>query len=103
MDDHGLGHVYRASDTVSGQDVAVKLEYLDVLENQLETEEEVYQTLHGERGFPKVHWFGQDEDHNILVMDLLGPSLEELFKLCGKRFGVATTLNIGLQAVRTAD
>lgn len=95
------GRVYRARNIASDQDVAVKLEDMNTLENQLETEDEVYKALRGKPGFPRVHWFGQDDNYNILVMDLLGSSLEELFIACGKRFSMNTVLRISLQAVST--
>lgn len=100
-DHRALGRVYRARNIASEQDVAVKLEDLNMLENQLETEDEVYTALRGKPGFPRVHWFGQDDNYNILVMDLLGSSLEGLFMACGKRFSTQTVLRIGLQAVST--
>jgi len=39
--------------------------------------------LQGGLGFPAVHWFGVEGDYNVMVMDLLGPSLEDLLKFCG--------------------
>lgn len=36
-------------------------------------------------GIPGVKWFGSEGDYNVLVIDLLGPSLEDLFNYCGKR------------------
>ncbi len=32
-----------------------------------------------DRGIPKMHYFGAEGEYNLLVMDLLGPSLEDLF------------------------
>jgi len=29
-------------------------------------------------GFPRVHWFGVEGDYNVMVMDLLGPSIDDL-------------------------
>lgn len=51
-------------------------------------------------GVPKAHYFGQDSVYNCLVMDLLGPSLEELFDQCGRKFSVATVCQSAIQMVR---
>jgi hypothetical protein len=42
-------------------------------------------------------WYGQEKDYNVLVMDLLGPSLEDLFTFCGRRFTMKTTLMLADQ------
>ena len=41
------------------------------------------------------HW--QQKDYNILIMELLGPSLESLFQSLNKRFSIKTTCIIGIQ------
>ena len=35
-------------------------------------------------GIPHIRWYGQERDYNVLVMDLLGPSLEDLFNFCSR-------------------
>ena len=47
--------------------------------------------------------FGQEGLHNILVIDLLGPSLEDLFDHCNRRFSIKTVVMIAKQMVRHAD
>ena len=33
-------------------------------------------------GIPKVEWLGKSKKWNVLVMEYLGPSLEELLSFC---------------------
>ena len=47
-------------------------------------------------------WFGQEKEYNVLVMDLLGPSLEDLFNFCQRSFTMKTVLMLADQ-VRMAD
>ena len=49
-------------------------------------------------GIPKVYYFDRHENkYNYLVMDLLGPSLSDLFQLKEKIFSLETVLLIGIQ------
>lgn len=48
-----------------------------------------------------MRWCGTDGDHNILVMDLLGRSLEDLFVFCGSKFTLKTVLMLADQMVTT--
>ncbi len=53
-------------------------------------------------GIPNVYHFGQEGLHNILVIDLLGPSLEDLFDTCNRRFSTKTVVVVGKQMVQFA-
>ena len=47
-----------------------------------------------------MYYFGQEGLHNILVIDLLGPSLEDLFDMCGRKFSIKTVVMTAKQMVR---
>jgi casein kinase 1 len=51
-------------------------------------------------GIPKAYYFGQEGLHNILVIDLLGPSLEDLFDLCGRKFSLKTVCMLAIHMVK---
>lgn len=51
-------------------------------------------------GIPNVRWFGTEGDYNVLVMDLLGPSLEDLFNFCSRKLSLKTVLMLADQMVR---
>jgi len=48
---------------------------------------------------PNVRWFGTEAGYNIMVMDLLGPSIEDVFNTCGRRFTLKTVLMLADQMV----
>lgn len=61
--------------------------------NFLLQEGAVYRNLEGGAGIPKVYWFGfHGAEYRALVMDLLGPTLEDLFYLCKRHFSMKTLL-----------
>ena len=50
-------------------------------------------------GIPNVYYCGAEGEYNIMVMDLLGDSLEDLFVMSGKKFDLKTTLQLAYQMV----
>jgi hypothetical protein len=45
-------------------------------------------------------WFGSEGDYNILVIELLGPSLQDLFAYSNNSFSLKTVLLIAKQMVQ---
>jgi len=94
-----FGDIYLGINIISGEEVAVKLESTRARHPQLEYEARVYKALAGGVGIPFVRWFGIEQDYNCMVIDLLGPSLEDLFNYCGRKFGLKTVLLLADQLI----
>jgi serine/threonine protein kinase len=47
--------------------------------------------------------YGTEGDFNILVIDILGPTLEELFEYCRRKFTLKTVLMIALQMLKRIE
>uniref|UniRef100_A0A7N0ZT44 non-specific serine/threonine protein kinase n=1 Tax=Kalanchoe fedtschenkoi TaxID=63787 RepID=A0A7N0ZT44_KALFE len=87
-----------AIDERSREQVAIKFESVRANNPRLASENRVYNRLGGENGmFPKVRWYGRSGQQYALVMDLLGDSLEKVFKQCGRRFSLKTVLMLADQ------
>ena len=87
---------------------AVKLEKIDQRHQQLFSETRIYCWLHSDSGclaqaIPNVVYYGSEGDFNVMVMDLLGPSLEDLFHKCGKKFSLKTVLMCADQMIKRIE
>jgi len=92
-----FGDIYLGTNINSGEEVAIKLESTKSRHPQLAYEYKVYRILAGGVGVPNVHWFGKEGDYNVMVMDILGPSLEDLFNFCSRKFTLKTVLMLADQ------
>ena len=87
-----FGEVFLAYEQSTKKEVAVKVEQAKAKHPQVLHEAKLYKLLEDGLGTPKVYWVGTEGDHSSMVMDLLGPSLEDLFNYCHRRFSLHTVL-----------
>lgn len=66
-------------------------------------ETKLYRILQGGVGVPNVHWFGVEGDYNVMVIDLLGPSLEDLLNYCKRKFSLKTVLMLADQMLQRIE
>jgi len=97
-----FGEVFHGINVKTNIEVAVKLEPVNTKHPQVFYEAKLYQYLLSDssvidKGIPNVYYCTTEGEFNILVMDLLGPSLEDLFNLCNRKFSLKTVLMLADQ------
>ncbi|XP_031556243.1 casein kinase I-like [Actinia tenebrosa] len=94
-----FGDIYLGTNISTGEEVAIKLECVKTKHPQLHIEAKFYKMMQGGVGIPTIKWCGTEGDYNVLVMDLLGPSLEDLFNFCNRKFSIKTVLLLADQTI----
>lgn len=93
-----FGSIYKGQNIRTNEYVAIKIETIKHDLKLLKNESIIYQYLNGCHNIPSVKWFGKDNNNYYMVIDLLGPSLQDLIetknKLCLK-----ITLKIGIKII----
>lgn len=91
-----FGDVHMGINVKTNEEVAIKLESIYAKHSHLAHEYNILRSLSGasERdvGIPRVYWFGKEGDYYAMVMDILGPSLMDLFNFCSRKFTLKTIL-----------
>ncbi|OIW17164.1 hypothetical protein TanjilG_18119 [Lupinus angustifolius] len=98
-----FGEIYLGTNLQSNEEVAIKLESVKTKHPQLLYESKLYKILQGGTGIPNLKWFGVDGEYNVLVMDLLGPSLEDLFNFCSRKLSLKTVLMLADQMINRVE
>ncbi|KAJ9505679.1 hypothetical protein QJQ45_024141 [Haematococcus lacustris] len=118
-----FGEIFLGTNIQTGEEAGVKLESVKARHPQLLYESKLYKILQGggelwrasaanwrnlawrpthilhvsAAGIPSLRWYGIEGDYNVMVIDLLGPSLEDLFNFCNRRFSIKTVLMLADQ------
>ncbi|KAK6789585.1 hypothetical protein RDI58_013385 [Solanum bulbocastanum] len=122
-----FGEIYLGTNIQTNEEVAIKLENVKTKHPQLLYESKLYRILQGGSnsrfspfdyvfmsngtnsdtsvlaGIPNVRWYGVEGDYNVLVMDLLGPSLEDLFNFCSRKLSLKTVLMLADQMINRIE
>lgn len=98
-----FGDIYLGTNITTGEEVAIKLECIKTKHPQLHIESKFYRMMQGGVGIPLIKWCGSEGDYNVMVMELLGPSLEDLFNFCNRKFSLKTVLLLADQLVSRVE
>uniref|UniRef100_A0A0E0EYV7 non-specific serine/threonine protein kinase n=1 Tax=Oryza meridionalis TaxID=40149 RepID=A0A0E0EYV7_9ORYZ len=98
-----FGELYLGVNIHNGEEVGIKLESVRSKHPQLHYESKVYMQMQGGNGIPHMKWYGVAGEHNVMVIDLLGPSLEDLFNSCNRKFSLKTVLMLADQIINRVE
>jgi len=98
-----FGDIYLGTNRQTDEEVAIKLESVKSKHPQLLYESKLYRILAGGVGVPNVLWYGVEGEYNAMVLDLLGPSLEDLFNFCNRKFSLKTVLMCADQMINRIE
>uniref|UniRef100_A0A0K0FC71 Asator (inferred by orthology to a D. melanogaster protein) n=1 Tax=Strongyloides venezuelensis TaxID=75913 RepID=A0A0K0FC71_STRVS len=91
------GAVYLCAEETTGAKAALKAEAYNDSGNGLKLEVQALKRLHGRKHICQLISCGKNVEFCYLVMTLLGPSLNQLFRVCGAKFTPSTVIRIGIQ------
>jgi len=93
-----FGKVYKGKNKLTSELVAIKIEPKTEI-NTLKCEAKIYQYLGKQPGFPQLKWFETNSKYNILVIDYLGSSLNQIITKFGQ-LSLDIVLKLGTQIIK---
>ncbi|KAI9305633.1 kinase-like domain-containing protein [Cunninghamella echinulata] len=97
-----FGEVFEVRDVNTGRHYAIKRESLKMKHPQLKHEHIMYDVLAGGPGIPQCHWYGQFDGFDCIILDLLGPNINQLRENV-KDIPLDVVLDLGCQMVTIVE
>lgn len=110
-----FGYIYQGKNLLTHEQVAIKFEPKSSAHPQLARESRIYRSIEG-LGMPKMYWYanelhfffflvlhvlfiryGSVNDYHAMILEMLGPSIEDLFHYCQRQFTIKTVLLLAEQ------
>ncbi|KAH0941930.1 hypothetical protein HID58_001567 [Brassica napus] len=103
-----FGEIYLGTNIQTNEEVAIKLESVKTKHPQLLYESKLYKILQGGSNdllipSSSLCVYFDLWDYNVLVIDLLGPSLEDLFNFCSRKLSLKSVLMLADQMINRVE
>lgn len=98
-----FGEIFLGIDIRTNERIAIKVENRTTKYPQLLDEYAVYRAVAKGIGVPTAIWCGSNTNVHIMVMDLLGDSLETLYNTCGRKFSLKTITMLAIQLLHRIE
>ena len=98
-----FGEVLYGKHKYKSFEVAIKIINSETSAETIKKEMNITKKFQNEIGFPRIYDTFIYEKKNIIIESLLGPSLDKLFKYCGRIFPLKTVCLIGKEMVKRLE
>jgi len=94
-----FGKCFKGINLQNNEEVCFKIERKTNTKSFLKLESLALEDLKGGKGIPDFYLFGYSENLNILIMELLDKTIENVFEKNNHNFSIKTTCIIAIQLV----
>ena len=94
-----FGKCFKGINIKNNEEICFKVEKKTSQKAFLKIESQALETLKGGKGIPDFYLFGYSDNFNILIMELLDKTIENVFEKNNHNFSIKTTCIIAIQLV----
>jgi predicted Ser/Thr protein kinase len=94
-----FGKCYKGINLKNNEEICFKFERKNSQKGFLNLEYQTLDNLKGGKGIPEVFLFGNSDPYNMLIMELLDKTLDNIFDKKNKKFTISTVCVIAIQLV----
>ena len=95
-----FGKCFKGINIKNNEEICFKIEKKSSQKTFLKIESQTLENLKGGKGIPDFYLFGYSDNFNILIMELLDKTIEDVFEKNNHNFSIKTTCVIAIQLVR---
>ena len=97
---HGsFGQIYEATYKFTGEHFAAKVEDDNLSCPQLIFESRIYKIMSYSPNVPKIYFVSESETRNVMIMELMGESIENLLERCNRHMSIKTICMVADQMI----